>query len=267
MNDIFEFHGYEVRTMTINGEPYFVGKDVAEVLGYSDTNQAIRKHVDDEDKLTRQFDWSGQNRNMTVINESGVYNLIFGAAKQSANTKIKEKANRFKRWVTSEVLPTIRKHGMFATDELLDNPDFAIATLQKLKEEREAKKLLEHKNEVLQLELEEARKQTDYLDLILQTKDMLTTTQIAQDYGMSANKFNQILKQVGIQRKVNGQWILYTKYQGKGYIASRTFDYVGKDNKVHSKITTVWTQLGRRFIYEKLKDNDIYPLIEQAELF
>lgn len=126
---------------------------------------------------------------------------------------------------------------------------------------------LEHKNEALQLELEEARKQTDYLDLILQTKDMLTTTQIAQDYGMSANKFNQILKQVGIQRKVNGQWILYTKYQGKGYIASRTFDYVGKDNKVHSKITTVWTQLGRRFIYEKLKDNDIYPLIEQVELF
>lgn len=126
---------------------------------------------------------------------------------------------------------------------------------------------LEHKNESLQLELEEARKQTDYLDLILQTKDMLTTTQIAQDYGMSANKFNQILKQVGIQRKVNGQWILYTKYQGKGYIASRTFDYVGKDNKVHSKITTVWTQLGRRFIYEKLKDNDIYPLIEQVELF
>lgn len=126
---------------------------------------------------------------------------------------------------------------------------------------------LEHKNEVLQLELEEARKQTDYLDLILQTKDMLTTTQIAQDYGMSANKFNQILKQVGIQRKVNGQWILYTKYQGKGYIASRTFDYVGKDNKVHSKITTVWTQVGRRFIYEKLKDNDVYPLIEQVELF
>lgn len=126
---------------------------------------------------------------------------------------------------------------------------------------------LEHKNEVLKLELEEARKQTDYLDLILQTKDMLTTTQIAQDYGMSANKFNKILKQVGIQRKVNGQWILYMKYQGKGYIASRTFDFVGKDKKVHSKITTVWTQLGRRFIYEKLKDNDIYPLIEQVELF
>lgn len=126
---------------------------------------------------------------------------------------------------------------------------------------------LEHKNEVLKLELEEARKKTDYLDLILQTKDMLTTTQIAQDYGMSANKFNKILKQVGIQRKVNGQWILYMKYQGKGYIASRTFDFVGKDKKVHSKITTVWTQLGRRFIYEKLKDNDIYPLIEQVELF
>lgn len=135
MNEIFNFHGQDVRTVTINGEPYLVGKDVAEILGYSRPDNAIRNHVDDEDKLMHQFSASGQNRNMTVINESGFYALVL-------SSKL-PRAKEFKRWVTSEVLPTIRKHGMFATDELLDNPDFAIATLQKLKEEREAKKLLE----------------------------------------------------------------------------------------------------------------------------
>ena len=135
MNEIFNFHGQDVRTVTINSEPYLVGKDVAEILGYSRPDNAIRNHVDDEDKLVHQFSASGQNRNMTVINESGFYALVL-------SSKL-PRAKEFKRWVTSEVLPTIRKHGMFATDELLDNPDFAIATLQKLKEEREAKKLLE----------------------------------------------------------------------------------------------------------------------------
>lgn len=135
MNEIFKFHGKDVRTVTINGEPYLIGKDVAEILGYSRPDNAIRNHVDDEDKLVHQFSASGQNRNMTVINESGFYALVL-------SSKLL-RAKEFKRWVTSEVLPTIRKHGMFATDELLDNPDFAIATLQKLKEEREAKKLLE----------------------------------------------------------------------------------------------------------------------------
>lgn len=135
MNEIFNFNGQDVRTVTINGEPYLVGKDVAEILGYSRPDNAIRNHVDDEDKLVHQFSASGQNRNMTVINESGFYALVL-------SSKL-PRAKEFKRWVTSEVLPTIRKNGMYATDELLDNPDFAIATLQKLKEEREAKKLLE----------------------------------------------------------------------------------------------------------------------------
>lgn len=126
-------------------------------------------------------------------------------------------------------------------------------------------KLLENENENLLIELEEATKNADYLDLILQTKDSLTITQIAQDYGMSARKMNQLLKQERIQRIVNGQWVLYAKYIGKGYISSRTFDYVGKDGKPHSTMTTVWTQLGRRFIYDKLKAIDILPIIEQED--
>ena len=126
-------------------------------------------------------------------------------------------------------------------------------------------KLLESQNENLLIELEEATKNADYLDLILQTKDSLTITQIAQDYGMSARKMNQLLKRERIQRTVNGQWVLYAKYLAKGYATSRTFDYVGKDGKPHSNMTTVWTQLGRRFLYERLKAIDILPIIEQED--
>ncbi len=126
-------------------------------------------------------------------------------------------------------------------------------------------KLLESENENLLIELEEANKNADYLDLILQTKDSLTITQIAQDYGMSARKMNQLLKQERIQRIVNGQWVLYAKHLGKGYVSSRTFDYVGKDGKTHSNVSTVWTQLGRRFLYDKLKAIDVLPIIEQED--
>jgi len=126
-------------------------------------------------------------------------------------------------------------------------------------------KLLENENENLLIELEEATKNADYLDLILQTKDGLTITQIAQDYGMSARKMNQLLKRERIQRTVNGQWVLYAKYLAKGYATSRTFDYVGKDGKPHSNMTTVWTQLGRRFLYERLKAIDVLPIIEQED--
>lgn len=112
-----------------------MGKDVAGILGYQNGSRDVNRHVDEEDKLKYRFGTSGQDREMIIINESGLYSLIL-------SSKLPQ-AKEFKRWVTSEVLPTIRKNGMFATDELLDNPDFAIATLQKLKEEREAKKLLE----------------------------------------------------------------------------------------------------------------------------
>lgn len=135
MNEIFNFRGQDVRTVIINNEPYFVGKDVAEILGYTNSRQALKNHVDEDDKGVSKCDTPGGKQDLVIINESGLYSLIL-------SSKLPQ-AKEFKCWVTSEVLPTIRKHGMFATDELLDNPDFAIATLQKLKEEREAKKLLE----------------------------------------------------------------------------------------------------------------------------
>lgn len=131
----------EIRTVEIGGEPWFVGKDVAEVLGYKDTADSIKKHVDDEDKLTRRFTDSGQSREMYIINESGLYSLILSSKLPNAKA--------FKRWVTSEVLPAIRKHGLYATDELLDNPDLIIQMASKLKEEREARKALEVENDTM----------------------------------------------------------------------------------------------------------------------
>lgn len=142
MNNLQIFNSPEfgqVRTIQQNGEPWFVGKDVAEILGYKDTSDAMKKHVDIEDKLTRRFADSGQNREMYIINESGLYSLILSSKMP--------KAKEFKRWVTSEVIPAIRKHGAYMTDDVLkqaiQSPDFLIKLATELKEEKEARRQAE----------------------------------------------------------------------------------------------------------------------------
>ena len=125
-----------IRTIIINNEPFFVGKDIAEILGYVDTYGALKKHVDEEDKQNCQNDSFETPRGLTVVNESGLYSLVIGSKLPSAK--------KFKRWVTSEVLPSIRKHGMYAEEELLDNSDLLISVIQKLKEERERNKVLQN---------------------------------------------------------------------------------------------------------------------------
>nr|DAN83562.1 MAG TPA: repressor domain protein [Caudoviricetes sp.] len=130
-----------VRTLEISGEPWFVGKDIAVVLGYSNTRDALSKHVDSEDKGVAECDTLGGSQELTVINESGLYSLILSSKLPNAKA--------FKRWVTSEVLPAIRKHGLYATDELLDNPDLIIQMASKLKEEKEARKALEVENDTM----------------------------------------------------------------------------------------------------------------------
>lgn len=129
----------QIRTVQLNNETYFVGKDVAEALGYANPKNAVPNHVSEEDKLSTQIEYAGQRREVTVINESGLYSLILGSKLESAK--------RFKHWVTSEVLPAIRKHGVYAVDELLNNPEFAIKAFTALKEEREKNKMLKAENE------------------------------------------------------------------------------------------------------------------------
>ena len=119
---IFNYDDKRLRTKLINNEPWFVGKDVAEILGYKDTSDALKRHVDEDDKLTGCFTDSGQNRTMYMINESGFYSLIL-------SSKL-EGAKKFKKWVTSEVLPSIRKYGMYATNEKLKDMEIKINELQ-----------------------------------------------------------------------------------------------------------------------------------------
>lgn len=269
---LFKFEGNEVRTLKINDEPYFVGKDVAEILGYALPTKAIQDHVDKEDQRSEivnksQFFQNGTGfMNVDLITESGVYSLIF-------SSKL-PKAKKFKRWVTSEVLPAIRKHGAYMTDQkafnVVNNKDGLADLLQQAADQLKEKDIkieeVEAKNKNLSIQLEESNKKASYLDVILGTPDLLATTQIAADYGYSAIAFNKLLKSVGIQHKVNGQWILYKAYMGKGYVASKAFTFQDHRGRDRSRTTTYWTQAGRKLIYDVLKENEILPLIERDDI-
>ncbi|MDS3908736.1 phage antirepressor KilAC domain-containing protein [Staphylococcus hominis] len=253
----FNFEDLPVGTLKIEDELYMVGNEVAKILGYSNYRNAISNHVDEEDKLRTQVEYAGQTRTVTIINESGLYSLIFDAAKQSKNESIRKKAKRFKRWVTEDVLPSIRKHGIYATDNVIEqtiqNPDYIIHVLTEFKKEREGRLVAEQ-------QVNELKPKATYYDLVLQNKSLLSVSKIAKDYGMSARTLNKLLHSLGVQYKQGDIWLLYAKYQDKGYTHTSTYAL----DEEHSKVTTKWTQKGRLFIYELLKDNDILPTIEQA---
>ena len=238
----------QVRTVTINDEPWFVGKDVARVLGYADENKAIAMHVDDEDKLNDKTALSLGQRGGWFINESGLYSLVLSSKLPNAK--------KFKRWITTEVIPSIRKHGAYMTPDtmrrFIADPDFAIGLLTALKDEQEKSRALEAENEKQSQLLADYEPKVQYLETIIQSEGTMTTAQIAADYGMSAIQLNQILHDAGIQRKVNGQWILYRRHMGKGYTKSETINITRSDGRPDTKMHTRWTQKGRLMIHEVL---------------
>ena len=245
-----------VRTAVIGDEPFFVGKDVAEILGYSNPQKALRDHVDEEDKtLNDSFTVNGTKG--VLINESGLYSLILRSQLP--------KAQKFKRWVTSEILPSIRRHGMYATDELIANPDLAIAAFTALKEERERRIALEEVAAVQKQQIAEMQPKATYYDVVLRCKDAVNISVIAKDYGWSAQKMNEYLHQKGIQYKQSDIWLLYQKYAGCGYTKTNTHIYEDSCGKEHTKVHTKWTQKGRLFIYSLLKADGIVPQIEMEE--
>lgn len=256
----------EVRTADIKGEVYFNLKDCCKVLEIKNHKDTVKRLNQHGVVTTDLIDSLGRTQQANFINESNFYKLVFQSRKPEAE--------KFADWVTSEVLPSIRKNGAYVTNqkavEIMSNPNALGEFLQGIANQVKQLELqnsnLVEKNEVLEVELLEARKQARYLDVIIESKGAVRVTQIAADYGMSANRFNKLLHELGVQHKVNGQWILYKKYMGKGYTDSTTFDYLDKNGQARANMTTTWTQKGRLFLYELLKNNDILPLIEQDEV-
>ena len=233
-------------------EPLFVAKDVAEWIEYdlSSVNKMLDK-IDEDEKLVGTLFRSGQNREVWFLTENGLYEVLMQSRKPLAK--------EFKKKV-KEILKSIRKHGLYAIDDLLNNPDMAIAALQKLKEERrlrlQAQEEIAQKNQIIQ----ELQPKATYYDLVLQNKSLVAISVIAKDYGMSAKKLNKILHELKIQFKQGNTWLLYQKYAGKGYTQSKTHTIDADYSKMH----TYWTQKGRLFLYDLLKNKKgILPLIEQ----
>lgn len=246
----------EVRTTVIDGEVMFVGKDVAEILGYERPTKAVSAHVDPEDIDGVPIqDSIGRMQNTPIINESGLYSLILSSKMPNAK--------KFKRWVTAEVLPAIRKHGVYAVDEVLQNPDVLIQALTELKKEREEKEKLKETVAVQNQQITEKTPKAGYYDVVLNCKDVISTTEIAKDYGWSAKKMNAYLHEKKIQFKQGKIWLLYQKYSEQGLTSTKTSVYNGRDGLSHSNIHTYWTQKGRLFIYELLKKDGILPIMER----
>ena len=238
----------EIRTLNIDGEPWFVGKDISEILGYKDNVNALKSHVDEEDKLRWQITTSGQRREVTVINESGLYSLILSSKLPSAK--------KFKHWVTAVVLPSLRKHGAYITAETLhktmSDPRELAKLLTTLADEQDKRRKLEEENAFLSVKAK-------YYDRILQSKNSVPVTQIAKDYGMSAIAFNRMLHDFGIQYPIRGSWVLYAEHANCGYTQSKTYA-IDEDKAV---MHTTWTQKGRIFLYNFLKSHGVLPMCEQ----
>lgn len=221
-----------VRTALLNGTPFFVGKDVADILGYSNPQRALRDHVDEEDKtLNDSFTVNGTKG--ILINEYGLYSLIFRSQMP--------KARQFKRWVTSEILPAIRKHGIYAEDELIPNPDLAIAVFTTLKEEREKRLLLENAVAVQKQQIAEMQPKAAYYDVVLKCKDAVNISVIAKDYSWSARRMNEYLHRKGVQFKQGDIWLLYQKYAGCGYTKTNTHVYEDGCGNKHTKEDFLFT--------------------------
>lgn len=250
-NEVQFFDNLKVKE--INGQVMFDAETAATGIGLVKTskgNQYVRwERVNEYLGLSK----SGQLvKRGDFITEPQLYKLII-----KTNSPV---ADKFQDWVTTEVLPSIRKHGAYLTndkiEEILLSPDTLIKVATELKNERE-------KNVLLTQQVSESRPKADYYDKIMQSKSLVTITQIAKDYGWSAKQMNDKLHSLGVQYKIGGQWVLYSKYQDKGYTFSTTVDFTKRDGSSDVKMNTKWTQKGRVFIYNLLKVDDILPTIEQ----
>lgn len=235
----------EVRTMVNeNGETFFVGKDVAKALGYTNPPKALRDHVDEEDKLGERIVLSGQYREAIFINESGLYSLVL-------SSKLPQ-AKEFKRWVTSEVLPQIRQTGGYiptkdASGRQLSDMEIMALALQ----------IQQNTIEAQHRQIEDMAPKAEYCDEVLESVSCFTTTQVAKELNMTVHELTHLLIERNVMYKQSGQYMLYKDYAHKGYAKNRTHSYYDGEGCMHTSVYLVWTEEGRKFIHRLLSDEEI----------
>ena len=253
-----------------NNEPYFCLKDVCELLDLAP--RVVKQRLEDCVCSTYPIiDNLGRERQATFVNEDGLYDVILDSRKPEAKA--------FRKWVTSEVLPTIRKHGVYMTDqaikEALLNPDTVIKLATSLKEERLARLELLAKNAHQQrliaeqeVKIQDMTAKSTYCEQVLASSELVEITLIAQDYGTTATILNKFLHTAGIQFRQGNTWVLYEKYKYLGYTQSKTLPIKHTNGSITTKMMTMWTQKGRLFLYDFLKANfSALPIVERDESY
>lgn len=239
----------------IGDSAYFPATECARLLGYSDPYDAIRRHT--KGSVKRRVPTSGGVQEIKLIPEGDLYRLIIHSRLPSSD--------RFEAWVFEEVLPSIRKTGLYASDDLVErligDPELGIRLLQAFKEEREKRRRLESESVKKDRVIRDLTPKASYYDLVLQNRSVIPISKIAKDYGMSGKAFNLLLHELGVQYRMGDTWLLYQHLAGLGYTQSRTHIV----DAGRSTLRTCWTQKGRLFLYELLKNQrGILPLIERG---
>lgn len=247
MNELQVFQNSQfgdLEILTIEGKEWFPAIQVAEILGYTNSYDAITRHAKKRGVVKHEvIDKLGRKQNKKFIDEGNLYRLI-------TRSKLPQ-ADEFEEWVFEDVLPSIRKHGIYATDNVIEqtlrDPDYIINVLTEYKKEKD-------NNLILKQQIGELKPKADYVDEILKSPGTMTITQIAADYGLSAQKLNKLLHQARLQRRVGKQWVLYTEHMNKGYTKSHTIEIVRSDGRPDTQPQTRWTQKGRLKIHEIMTD-------------
>lgn len=239
----------EIRVMLIDDDPWFVGKDIAAALGYKDTVNALKAHVDEQDKAGWRITTQFGEKETTIINESGLYSLIFSSKLESAQ--------RFKHWVTHEVLPSIRKHGMYMTDNLLEtaiaSPDFVIGLIQNMKAEKEKSAALQIQNKQLCEKNEEMQPKADYFDDLVAWNVSTNFRSTAKELRIPERLFIKMLISDGYIYRDKSKGILPKAGKGDGLFAVK--EYCNQKNK-HGGVQTRVTPKGRetfRLLYASIR--------------
>ena len=233
-----------IRTITSDGQVLFYGKDVATALGYANTKDALARHCKG---VVNHYplETAGGIQQTRFISEGDLYRLIVFSKLPAAQ--------QFEAWVSDDVLPSIRRHGMYTIDELLNDDEFLERAIATLRAERTKRFAAEQA-------LLRAAPKVSYYDVVLASSSLITTTEIAKDYGLSAKKLNQILREEQVQFHQSGRWFLYAKFAEQGYTQSKTHEYDEGKTRTHM----YWTQKGRLFIYHLLKNTrGLLPVIER----